>query len=119
MKEIKTSEITTIGHYSPAIQLENGLIFFSGQVSSKEGSFAEETRDALQKLKKLVEAAGGTIQNIIKCTIFLTDMNKFNEVNQVYADFFGEHRPTRSTVGVSSLPKGRKVEIEAVAWVSG
>ncbi len=117
MKIISTPETKTVGHYSPAIKLPNGFLFFSGQISDKEGSFSEETRGALLKLQKLVEEAGGTIGNIIKCTIFLTDISKFDEVNKVYAEFFGEHKPTRSTIGVASLPKGRKVEIEAIAWI--
>ncbi len=117
MEIVTTPSIKTVGHYSPAIKLPNGLLFLSGQISDVSGSFSEETQNALSKIQTLVEASGGSKASIIKCTIFLTDINKFEEVNKAYAEFFGDHKPTRSTIGVAALPKERKVEIEAIAWI--
>ncbi len=109
-----------IGPYSPAVQTET-LVFFSGQVPfDATGAVvgetaAEQARQALTNLGHLLEAAAMTSHAIVKTTIFLTDMNDFAAVNDVYAEFFEKPYPARSTVAVAALPKGVRVEIEAVA----
>jgi 2-iminobutanoate/2-iminopropanoate deaminase len=109
-----------IGPYSPAVQTDT-LVFFSGQVPfDATGAVvgetaAEQARQALANLGHLLEAAAMTNHAIVKTTIFLTDMDDFAEVNEAYAEFFEKPYPARSTVAVAALPKGVRVEIEAVA----
>jgi 2-iminobutanoate/2-iminopropanoate deaminase len=109
-----------IGPYSPALQAE-GFVFFSGQVpfdasGAVVGQTAtEQARQALTNLHHLLEAGALTSHAIVKTTVFLTDMNDFAAVNAVYAEFFEKPYPARSTVAVAGLPKGVKVEIEAIA----
>jgi len=109
-----------IGPYSPAVAA-GGLVFFSGQVPfDSTGAVvgetaAEQARQALGNLHHLIEAGAMTSHAIVKTTIFLTDMNDFAAVNEVYAEFFEKPYPARSTVAVAALPKGVRVEIEAVA----
>ena len=109
-----------IGPYSPALQAE-GWVFFSGQVPFDSAGAvvgetgAEQARQALGNLRHLLEAAAMTSHAVVKTTIFLTDMNDFAAVNEVYAEFFEKPYPARSTVQVAALPKGVKVEIEAIA----
>jgi 2-iminobutanoate/2-iminopropanoate deaminase len=76
---------------------------------------AEQTRQVLNNLSAVLEAAGGTLNDVIKTTIFLADMHDFAVVNEVYAEFFGDHRPARSTVAVKTLPKEVLVEIDCIA----
>jgi len=109
-----------IGPYSPGL-LAGSLVFLSGQVPlDAEGnvvgeSAAEQARQALTNLQHLLEAAAMTSHAVAKTTVFLTDMNDFAAVNEVYAGFFEKPYPARSTVQVAALPKGVKVEIEAIA----
>lgn len=109
-----------IGPYSPAVQAE-GFVFFSGQVPFDEAgtvvgeTAAEQARQALGNLRHLLEAGALTSHAVVKTTIFLTDMNDFAAVNDVYAEFFEKPYPARSTVAVAALPKGVKVEIDAIA----
>jgi 2-iminobutanoate/2-iminopropanoate deaminase len=109
-----------LGPYSPAVQTDD-LVFFSGQVPlDASGALigetaAEQARQALANLGHLLEAGAITSHAILKTTIFLTDMNDFAAVNDVYAEFFEKPYPARSTVAVAALPKGAKVEIEAIA----
>jgi 2-iminobutanoate/2-iminopropanoate deaminase len=109
-----------IGPYSPAVVAE-GLVFFSGQVPFDAAgevvgeTAAEQARQALVNLHHLIEAGAMTSHAVLKTTIFLTDMNDFAAVNEVYAEFFEKPWPARSTVAVAALPKGVKVEIEAIA----
>jgi len=109
-----------IGPYSPAVQAEN-LVFFSGQVPFDASgavvgaTAAEQARQALTNLHHLLEAGALTSHAVVKTTIFLTDMNDFAAVNDVYAEFFEKPYPARSTVAVAALPKGALVEIEAIA----
>jgi len=109
-----------VGPYSPAIATGD-LLFCSGQIAlAPDGSMvgdsaAEQARVALQNLGSLLAAAGRSLADVVKTTIFLTDMNDFATVNGVYAEFFSAPYPARSTVAVAALPKGAKVEIEAVA----
>ena len=110
-----------IGPYSQAIRLE-GLVFSAGQIgldpSTGElvpGGVEAQTRQVLTNLKNVLAAAGSDLNFVVKTTVFLKDMNDFPKMNAVYAEFFPENPPARSTVAVSALPKGALVEIEAVA----
>ena len=109
-----------IGPYSTGISYGN-LIFISGQipVNPQTGkipeSIAEQTRQCLENIKIQVEAAGSTMDDILQCQVFLTDMNNFAEMNSVYSQYFSEPYPTRMAVEVSALPKGVSIEIAAIA----
>ena len=110
-----------IGPYSQAIKVGN-FIYTSGQIAlTPEGKFLDEdvktqTKQVCENLKAVLEAAGCKLENVVKTTIFLDDINNFAAVNEVYGEFF-KHKPARSTVAVKELPKGAKVEIECVAFV--
>jgi 2-iminobutanoate/2-iminopropanoate deaminase len=110
-----------IGPYSQAISVD-GWVYCSGQipldVTSGEmntGSVADQTDLVLRNLASVLEAAGSSLQRVVKTTVFLADMGTFTEMNEVYARHFGEHRPARATVQAGALPKGCGVEIECVA----
>jgi 2-iminobutanoate/2-iminopropanoate deaminase len=112
-----------IGPYSQAIRTET-MIYTAGQTGLDPatgeliGSTVEEqTRQVLINLQNVVEAAGSTLAQVVKTTVFLKDMNDFSKMNAIYAEFFGVNPPARSTVAVAGLPKGGLVEIEAVALV--
>lgn len=109
-----------VGPYSPAVG-SGDLLAVSGQVALDAAgdpvgdTAADQARQALENLRAVLAAAGLTTDAVIKTTIFLTDMNDFGAVNEVYAAFFTTPFPARSTVAVAGLPKGLKVEIEALA----
>ncbi len=109
-----------IGPYSQAVMVE-GILYSSGQIALTpegeliDGGVAEQTRQVLNNLSAVLEEAGGTLNDVIKTTIFLADMSDFTVVNEVYAEFFGDHRPARSTVAVKTLPKEVLVEIDCIA----
>jgi 2-iminobutanoate/2-iminopropanoate deaminase len=110
-----------IGPYSQAIRME-GLVFTAGQVGFDpatmdfvEGGIEAQTRQVLTNLKHVLEAADSGLNFVVKTTVFLQDMNDFAAMNAVYAEFFPENPPARSTVAVAALPKGALVEIECVA----
>jgi 2-iminobutanoate/2-iminopropanoate deaminase len=110
-----------VGPYSQAVRAGE-LIFTAGQIplspASGEmagGTVREQTAQALDNLRGLLEAAGSGLDRIVKTTVFLTDMGAFAEMNDVYAGYFGEGAPARSCVEVAALPKGALVEIEAIA----
>lgn len=110
-----------IGPYSQGIRI-GGLVFTAGQAgldpSTGElvaGGVAAETRQVLWNLQAILEAGGGSLASVVKTTVFLTNMDDFQIMNQVYGEFFPQDPPARSTVQVSRLPKGAAVEIEAVA----
>ncbi len=112
-----------IGPYSQAIRTET-MIYTAGQTGLDPatgeliGSTVEEqTRQVLINLQNVIEAAGSTIGNVVKTTVFLKDMNDFSKMNAIYAEFFGQNPPARSTVAVAGLPKGGLVEIEAVVLI--
>ncbi|BFH63192.1 RidA family protein [Paenibacillus azoreducens] len=117
---IATSEAPgAIGPYSQAVQIGNVLIT-SGQLGmNAAGEFPktveEQTERSLLNVKAILESAGFGMENIIKTTVFLQDMNDFQKVNEVYATFFAEPYPARSAVQVAKLPKGGLVEIEVIA----
>ena len=110
-----------IGPYSQAIVNDN-LVFTAGQVAldPKSGelvgrSTAEQTEQVFANLKAVLAAAGTSLQNVVKTTVYLADMADFPQMNEVYAKHFGAHKPARSTVQAAGLPKGARVEIDAVA----
>lgn len=110
-----------IGPYSQAIRA-NGMVFLSGQIPLDpktqqlvEGDVAVQTERVLENLKGVVEAAGSSLQHVVKTTVFLADMNDFSAMNEVYARYFKNHPPARSTVEVSRLPKNARVEIDLIA----
>ncbi|KAH7731095.1 Protein C23G10.2 b [Aphelenchoides avenae] len=110
-----------IGPYSQAVRAGNTL-YLSGSlgVIPKTGVFAEggvgpETHQALKNIGEVLKAAGATYNNVVKTTILLADINDFGTVNDVYKEYFKDHYPARATYQVAALPKGGRVEIEAVA----
>jgi endoribonuclease L-PSP, putative len=111
-----------IGPYSQAIDSGHGLIFVSGQLpidpatgAFPEGGVKEQTRQSLTNAKAILEAAGLSLANVVKTTVFLADMGDFTAMNEVYAQFFSEPFPARSAVAVKTLPKNALVEIECIA----
>ncbi|MBT8046722.1 MAG: RidA family protein [Pontiella sp.] len=126
MKQIINTDSapTPIGPYNQAVKRGN-LLFTSGQIPIDpltgelvEGGIREQTIQVLENLKAVVEAAGTSLDNAIKTTVFLADMKDFPVLNTIYAEYFGEdNAPARSTVQVAALPKGSLVEIELVAKV--
>lgn len=121
-KEIKTDKApAAIGPYSQAIATES-MIFASGQIAIdpatgqlNTGSVEDQTRLVLNNLKAVLEAGGSTMDNVIKCTVFLENMDDFSRMNAVYAEFFSPPYPARAAVQVARLPRDVKVEIEAIA----
>lgn len=123
---ITTSEApAAIGPYSQGISVEGGRwIFTSGQIAldpktSKlvEGGIAEQTAQVLENLKAILAAGGATLADVVKTTVYLANLEDFQAMNEVYARYFRENPPARSTVQVSRLPREARVEIEAVAVV--
>lgn len=109
-----------IGPYSQAIK-HGGLLFTSGQIALDvdgnliEGDIGVQTDRVFLNLKAILEAGGATFQDVIKATVFLKNMEDFPTVNEKFAQYFGDHRPARSTVEVARLPKDVLVEIEFIA----
>ena len=110
-----------IGPYSQAI-VANGFIYTAGQIALDpatgqvvEGGITEQTTRVMANLKAVLEAAGSSFSQVVKTTVFLMDMADFTAMNEVYGKAFGDHKPARSTVAVSGLPRGVRVEIEVVA----
>ena len=110
-----------VGPFSPAIKAA-GFVFASGQLPldakgvMPEG-IAAQTRQCLDNLKAVFEASGTELGNVVKCTVFIKNMDDFAKMNEVYAAAFGDARPARSTVAVRTLPVGGRVEVEAVGLV--
>jgi 2-iminobutanoate/2-iminopropanoate deaminase len=112
-----------IGPYSQAVKT-NGMVFCSGQIpiDTATGEFvsddvAEQTEQVLKNLNAVLEAAGTSLNNVVKTTVFLADMNDFAAMNEVYAKYFSENKPARATVQAAGLPRGARVEIECIAVV--
>ncbi|CAE6455172.1 unnamed protein product [Rhizoctonia solani] len=112
---------SAIGPYSQAIKA-GGFVFASGCIplvpatmQVVEGGVEQQTAQALANLKAVVTASGSEVSKVVKTTVFLKDMNDFVAMNQIYAAFFGEHKPARSAVEVARLPKDVLVEIECIA----
>lgn len=113
-----------VGPYSPGVAYEN-LVFVSGQgaIDPATGDIAgpdveSQTEQVLKNIAAILEAAGSSLNHVLRCGVFLTDIAEFSQMNAVYAKMFGENRPARTTVQVPALPrKGLKVEIDAVAYI--
>lgn len=114
-----------VGPYSQAVVIEeHNLIFVSGQIGmnpqTKEivrGGTTEETKQALENMKNILEACGSSLDKVVKTTVFMKDLDDFGLMNEAYSSFFKENPPARSTVEVKGLPKGAKIEIEAIALI--
>jgi len=109
-----------IGPYSQAIRFGN-LLWTSGQIPLTpegklvEGGIEEQTHQVFRNLQAILEAAGASFKDVVKATVFIKDMNQFVKVNEIYASYFGDHKPARSTVEVARLPRDVLVEIELIA----
>lgn len=120
-KEIETAKApAAIGPYSQGIAVGN-LVFTAGQIALDKtsgevvGDVAKQTRSIMENLGHILEAAGSSMEKVVKTTIYLADMKDFPVVNEMYGEFFSDVPPARSTVAVAALPKGALVEIDAVA----
>ncbi len=121
-EEVRTGRAPeAIGPYSQGVRAGD-LVFASGQIpidpatgKAVQGGVAAETRQVLQNLKAVLEEAGSGLDHVLKTTVYLTDLAAFGEMNRVYGEFFTRPYPARATVGVSELPKGVGVEIDAIA----
>ncbi len=125
MKEIISTDKApgAIGPYSQAVKVGN-MVFVSGQIpiDPKTGEFVagdvpEQTSQVLKNLSAILEAAGTSLNNVVKTTVFLADMNDFSAMNAVYSEFFIENKPARATVEAARLPRDARVEIECIAVV--
>jgi 2-iminobutanoate/2-iminopropanoate deaminase len=112
-----------VGPYSQAIAAGD-LLFISGQIPLVPETgllisqdIGEQTEQVLRNLRAVCEAAGGSLNKIAKCTVFMTDLAHFQAMNEVYAKHFAEHKPARSTIQVAALPRGAAVEIEAIMYL--
>ena len=112
-----------IGPYSQAVKTER-MIFVSGQIpiDPKTGEFVsaeikEQTEQVLKNLSAILTAAGSSLENVVKTTVFLADMNDFAAMNEVYGKYFSNHKPARATVQAARLPRDARVEIECIALV--
>lgn len=124
MEYIATSAApAAIGPYSQAVKLGN-LLFTSGQIplgtdgQIVQGGIKEQAHQVFANLKAVLEAAGTDFSQVVKATVFLKDMNQFAELNEIYASYFGDHKPARSTVEVARLPRDVFVEIELIVGIS-
>ncbi len=125
MKSITTeSAPQAIGPYSQAI-VANGMVYASGQIALDpttmeivRGDVVQQTDRVLTNLAAVLKAAGSGLQQVVKTTVYLSDMGEFSQMNEEYARHFGSHRPARATVEVARLPKDVRVEIDAVALLS-
>lgn len=125
MKEIlSTSKApAAIGPYSQAVRVGN-MIYTSGMLplvpetmKFVEGDVQSQTRQALENIKALLESAGSSLDNVVKTTVFIKNMNDFPRINDVYAEYFKSKQPARSCVEVARLPKDALLEIEVIAYI--
>ncbi|MEZ0479596.1 RidA family protein [Planococcus sp. SSTMD024] len=124
MKYVATDKAAAaIGPYSQGV-ISGDMFYSSGQIPLKadgelvQGGIAEQTHQVFANLQAVLGEAGSSLQHVIKTTVFIKDMNDFAELNSIYASYFGDHKPARSTVEVARLPKDVKVEIEVIAKVA-
>lgn len=125
MKQIQTQDApAAIGPYSQAIQI-GAMLFTSGQIPLRpdgtlvEGGIEEQTKQVMQNLRAVIEAAGGTLGRVVKTTVFLKDLQDFAAMNAVYEAAFAGHRPARSAVQVARLPRDVLIEVEAIVALEG
>jgi 2-iminobutanoate/2-iminopropanoate deaminase len=112
------------GHYSQAL-VHNGLVFVSGQLSidprtgeKKLGSIEEQSRQALANISAILNAAGSDLGRVLKMTVYISDINLWSKVNEVYREVMGEHRPARAVIPTGELHYGFLIEIEAIAAIA-
>lgn len=110
-----------IGPYSQAVKA-NGFVFTSGQIALDpasgnlvDGDFSAQARRVFENLKAVLTEAHTDFSRVVKATVYLTDLGDFQTLNTIYAEYFGDHKPARTTVGVAQLPRGSKVEIDLIA----
>jgi 2-iminobutanoate/2-iminopropanoate deaminase len=115
-----------IGPYSQGIKVAGGLVFTAGQVGLVPATgeivaadIESQTRQVLENLKAILESAGSSLSNVVKTTVYLKDLGDFAAMNAVYATFFKDVPPARTTVEISRLPRDARVEIDAIAVVAG
>lgn len=112
-----------IGPYSQAVKA-NGLVYTSGQIALDpatgnlvEGTFEEQVHRVFRNLEAVLKEAGSSFDRVLKATVYVTDLGNFQTLNTIYAEYFGDHKPARTTIQASGLPKGGAVEIDLVALV--
>jgi 2-iminobutanoate/2-iminopropanoate deaminase len=113
------------GHYSQAI-VHNGLVYVSGQLpiypktgEKQIGSIEEQTRLVLQNLSAILDASDSSLKQVLKVTVYISDISLWGKVNEVYAEIFGDHRPARAIVPTRDLHFGFKIEVDAIAAIRG
>ncbi|MCA0151258.1 MULTISPECIES: RidA family protein [Rossellomorea] len=123
MRVVSTKEApAAIGPYSQGIVVNN-LFYSSGQIpltaegSMIEGDVVEQTHQVFRNLQAVLSEAGASFETVVKATVFIKDMNDFGAINEVYGEYFSNHKPARSCVEVARLPKDAQVEIEVIALV--
>lgn len=126
--EIRVKEVSTakapaaIGPYVQGM-IVNNMFYSSGQIPLTaegvmvEGDIVAQTQQVFENLKAVLAEAGTSLDRVVKTTVFMADMNDFAEMNVIYANYFGEHKPARSAVEVARLPKDARIEIEVIALV--
>lgn len=124
MKFVATDKAAAaIGPYSQGV-ISGEMFYSSGQIpltaegEMVEGTIVDQAHQVFANLKAILAEAGSSLENVIKTTVFIKDMNDFAALNEVYASYFGDHKPARSTVEVARLPKDAKVEIEVIAKIT-
>ncbi|MCU1227560.1 MAG: tdcF [Acidobacteria bacterium] len=110
-----------IGPYSQAVRIGN-VVYTSGQIALDpatgnllDGTFEVQARRVFENLRAVLNEAGGDFRNVARATVFLLDLANFQALNAIYAEYFGDHKPARTTVGVAQLPRGAAVEIDLIA----
>lgn len=123
MKEVSTTKApAAIGPYVQGM-IVNNMFYSSGQIPLTaegvmvEGDIVAQTQQVFENLKAVLAEAGTSLDSVVKTTVFMADMNDFAEMNVIYANYFGEHKPARSAVEVARLPKDARIEIEVIALV--
>ncbi|WP_286230343.1 RidA family protein [Neobacillus mesonae] len=123
MNYVQTNQApAAIGPYSQGI-IAGNMFYSSGQIPlTKEGTLAsggikEQTHQVFQNLKALLEAAGASLETVVKATVFIKNMDEFADLNEVYGEYFSSHKPARSCVEVARLPKDVLIEIEVIALI--
>lgn len=109
-----------VGPYTPVVRAGDFLVV-SGQIGLRDGALVgggleEQLRQAMSNLRGLLEGEGAALDDVVKTTVFLVDIGDYAEMNRIYVDEFGDHRPARSAVAVAALPLGARIEVEALAY---
>lgn len=124
MEYIATNDAPkAIGPYSQAVKVAN-TIYASGQIALDpatgnlvDGDFSAQVRRVFDNLRAVLKQSGADFRHVTKATVYLTDLGNFQTLNSIYAEYFGNHKPARSTVGVAQLPKGAAVEVDVIAVI--